>query len=276
MESFSLRRFVGDRESPFAIGQRLGPLTTDQEYFLISNNEPLATSPVQIPESSEVPPAYHSSDASSTTLSRASTNLSRKSSRTTASETTSVSTAPSIGLPPLPTIDQQLLAMSIHGSNYPCIFTDIVKCDNVDLEDFEEWFEHHIDHFGPRGPPNHALCVFCDIYFEREDAQDCWTEYLSHIYDHFVNGKTLNERRPDFRVFRDLWRNGQMSDDTYHILCDLGSERPPLEGLKPLDWEPEEVVLKRMRELNDANCDVIVESQRRTRDRQRVRQRRRR
>jgi len=101
-------------------------------------------------------------------------------------------------------------------------------------------------------------------------------EYLSHIYDHFVNGKTLNERRPDFRVLRDLWRKGQMSDDVYHILCDLGSERPPVEGLKPLDWEPEEVVSKRIRELNDSNCDIIVESQRQVRDRRGVRQRTRR
>jgi hypothetical protein len=272
MASYSLRRFFRDTQSPLAIGQRSPAVTTDQGDSTVPSTESVATKPVQALESSKSPPASPSSVASSTVLSRADTNLSSTSSTTTVSETTSITTVSSIDLgPPGPTLDQQTFAMSIHGSNYPCIFKDILKCDNVDLDGFDEWFEHHIDHFGPQGPPAHGLCVFCNRSFERIDAMDCWTEYLSHIYDHFQNGWNLNHRRPDFRVLRDLWRKGLMGDDVYGYICEAGSERPPVAGLRPLDWVPEETVSKRMREDDAANRVIIVESRRQIRDRRRLR-----
>lgn len=189
------------------------------------------------------------------------------------SEATSMSTAPSFGFnPPAPTLDQQILSMSIHDPDHPCIFHGILECHAAGLNGFDAWSEHHIDHFGARGPPSHARCVFCEEAFDATDALDCWAEYLKHTYDHLENGKRLDDRRPDFRVLRDLREKGVLSADDYDHLC-TGTERPPMgtsgatHRLMPLDWEPPETVSKRTAAAAAANRVPVPEPRRERRDR---------
>lgn len=150
-----------------------------------------------------------------------------------------------------------------------------MDCPDVVFGDFDAWSEHIIiDHFGPRGPPPHALCIFCDRSYEDEDPMECWNKYLEHISDHFQGGRTLNHRRPDFRVLKYLRDERMMTAQDYQHFC-TGTERPtmadgnPVPGLLPLDSEPEELVLKRQAK-EDLSNRVIVSDRRHGRERQRL------
>ncbi|KFY22860.1 hypothetical protein V493_06277 [Pseudogymnoascus sp. VKM F-4281 (FW-2241)] len=123
------------------------------------------------------------------------------------------------------TLDQQLLNMSIAGSDLPCIFRDILGCPPINFDNYESWSKHIFRHFGLSGPPPYALCIFCDRSFEEENAIACWNKYLEHINEHFEKGKTLDNRRLDFRVLKYLRDKGLITNEDYDHFC-LGSELP--------------------------------------------------
>jgi hypothetical protein len=159
--------------------------------------------------------------------------------------------------------------MSTNGSNLQCIFLDIMGCQQSNFDDSDAWSEHIIEHFGPSGPPPHALCIFCERSFEHENAIFCWNEYLEHItIKHPQRVRSLLNRRPDFRVLKYLRDNGRITEEEYADFCAIGSERPMVDGLIPLDREPDELVAKR--EAEDAASNrIIISDPRRGRDRQR-------
>jgi hypothetical protein len=75
---------------------------------------------------------------------------------------------------------------------------------------------------------------------------------MSHIADHFETGEPIENSRPDFYVINDMWKKGFMSEDD-HDKCMRGSERPRVDGLMPLDWEPEEIKAKREAKAEKGN-----------------------
>jgi hypothetical protein len=166
---------------------------------------------------------------------------------------------------PAPSLNQELLNMSVNGSTLPCIFREILDCQHLNFDNFDDWFEHIIDHFGSSRPPPYALCVFCDTSFMDDKAQTCWIEYLEHISEHIESGVIWDTLRPDFGVLRYLRDSNIITEENYSFLCQ-GSERPRLEGLIPLDCEPEEITAKKRAEEAAMNR-IIVPEPRRRRDR---------
>ncbi|KFY25322.1 hypothetical protein V493_04705 [Pseudogymnoascus sp. VKM F-4281 (FW-2241)] len=266
MAGFSMGRYVQYQDTPLAFRlPRASPADSRQD---ISYAYVATDAKIYACESCKSPTRSPSSVTSSTVLSRTNTGFSTTSNSSAASDATSLSTAPSIDLNnPELTLDQHILNMSIAGSNLPCIFRDILNCSHINFDDPDSWSEHIFGHFGPSGPPPHALCVFCDESFEKENAIACWNEYLEHINEHFESGRTLDNRRPDFRVLKCLLDKGMITEGDYEFFC-RGSERPRISGLIPLDCEPEEILAKKRAE-EDASNRIIVSDPRRRRDQQR-------
>jgi hypothetical protein len=90
---------------------------------------------------------------------------------------------------------------------------------------------------------------------------------MNHIADHFVNGWSLDNSRPDFRVLEDMRNKGCLSDHDFKQMTRY-TERPPVDGLFPQDEIPDEIKEKRKRDENRANC-VIVKVSRQERERHR-------
>lgn len=272
MAGFSIDRFVQDPDTPtrHAFGRPQLPLAASRRDISYATITPSVTTDAHshARESCKSPPTSPSSVTSSTVLSRTNTGFSTASNSSTVSDATSLSTAPSIDLNhPELTLDQQLLNMSINGSNLPCIFRYITDCQHINFDDSDSWSEHVIGHFGRSGPPPRALCVFCDTLFEGENAMACWNEYLEHINEHFQTGTTLDTSRPVFGVLRYMRDEGLITEDDYAFFC-TGSERPKVSGLIPLDCEPEEIRAKKRAEEAASNR-FIVSDPRRRRDQQR-------
>jgi hypothetical protein len=79
---------------------------------------------------------------------------------------------------------------------------------------------------------------------------------MSHIAGHFEKGMTIERSRPDFYVINDMNEKGLLSKHNYDR-CVGGCERPPVDGLRPHDWEPEERKAKREAEAEKANCILV-------------------
>ena len=71
---------------------------------------------------------------------------------------------------------------------------------------------------------------------------------MEHIHDHLRDGMPAESARPDFFVIDHMRANGLISPADHRFATDY-TERPPLDGLKPLGWEPVEKKLKRERGL---------------------------
>ncbi|OBT61425.1 hypothetical protein VE03_09512 [Pseudogymnoascus sp. 23342-1-I1] len=270
MALFSIDRFVRDPDAPRAFGHPLlSPAASRRDIYYATITPSVTTDAhSHVRESCKLPPASPSSVTSSTVLSRTNSGFSTASKSSAMSDATSLSTAPTVDLNhPQLNLDQQLLNMSINGSNLPCIFRYITDCQHPNFDDSDSWAEHIIGHFGASGPPPYALCVFCDSSFEDDDVIACWDECLDHINGHFDSGTTLETSRPVFGVLKYMLDVGLITQDDYAFFC-RGSERPQVSGLIPLDCEPEEIIAKRRAEEAASNR-IIVSDPRRRRDQQR-------
>jgi hypothetical protein len=152
----------------------------------------------------------------------------------------------------------------------PCIFRDILQCPvsfRLTSDNRIHWYSHCRAHF-QHALPRNTLCIFCNTIFFGEDPQRSWDERIEHIGDHFENGWTIEHSRPDFQLLKFMRHNGMLSEREYedHIAY---TERPPVEGLRPLDFVTEE---KRQRERMRAEREntIIIDQQKEDRERRKL------
>ena len=182
------------------------------------------------------------SDTSTISIASSGSNFSRS-----PSESSSASSVPSLGLNQQRSLNEEIMHRDY---DLPCILRDIVRCPATFTgEGYQYWVEHSISHYRNSDPPTYARCIFCDKTFCSNNA---WQRRMSHIADHFERGKSIDVSRPDFWVLKDMREKGDLSREQYDV-CLRGCERPPVAGLRPLDWEPEEVVARREAEAERAN-----------------------
>jgi hypothetical protein len=91
---------------------------------------------------------------------------------------------------------------------------------------------------------------------------------MEHIADHFASGRTLENSRPDFRVLEDMRNKGCISDEDFKH-CFRYTERPYVDGLRPYDWLPEEIIEKNRATEEKANRVVVNMSREEARERRR-------
>lgn len=267
MASPALNRYLGEEEDPFTFGRRPQRAPEHVDDIVASGASSLLSDEVGFAETAQSSLASLSSvrSRSPTVVSRTSTMSSGKSSATSTS---------SRAWSDAPTLNHHLLSLSFSTLSFDqnnlarCIFSGILDCDDGDdLDSFEVFRGHVLRHFGEDGPPPHALCAFCNVHFKSsDDAMHCWDRYLDHVYQHFVDGRTINDRRPDFEVYLYLRDRGFMSAGQYESTCKRLSERPPLEDFVSADWVPEDITRKRDAQ-KEADCSatqcIIITNRRR-------------
>ncbi|KAI2779190.1 hypothetical protein F4815DRAFT_196336 [Daldinia loculata] len=96
-------------------------------------------------------------------------------------------------------------------------------CEHTfNFDEVDAWIEHIIaDHF--RGKlPSKAICWFCDIWhFDSKapevgnDRRQNFDNRMWHVREHFAEGKTVEDIRPDFHMLEHLHRHQIISEDTY-------------------------------------------------------------
>jgi hypothetical protein len=149
--------------------------------------------------------------------------------------------------PPFNGLNEELMHRDY---DLPCILSDILRCSATFTgEEYQDWVKHSISHYRNSDPPTYARCIFCDKTFQSKDA---WQRRMSHIADHFKRGKSIVASRPDFWVLKDMREKGDLSREQYNV-CLSRSERPPFASLRPLNWEPEEIIARREAEAKRAD-----------------------
>jgi hypothetical protein len=91
---------------------------------------------------------------------------------------------------------------------------------------------------------------------------------MNHIADHFEMNRTIEKSRPDFHVIEDMWEKGCISEEDYKH-CFAHTERPPCDGVRPLDYIPEDIKKKPRPAYGQANRVVVTEPRQEARDRAR-------
>lgn len=90
--------------------------------------------------------------------------------------------------------------------DYTCIF-HVLDCSEK-FDSFEQWKTHILNHFCGKPLPSRARCCLCDSTFASERQGVAWNQMLDHVaVRHFQHGHTLATSRPDFELFRYMWRN---------------------------------------------------------------------
>ena len=91
-------------------------------------------------------------------------------------------------------------------ATYPCSFYFLQCWDS--FNNVNDWETHCRSHFRGHSPPKTVQCPYCDWFGVRtfNSASEAWQTRMDHIADHHARqGRTPQEARPDFHLFRHLW-----------------------------------------------------------------------
>lgn len=195
------------------------------------------------PESISGPPPLSKKSATSHTLPStrstvSSSSGSRQSSGSDASSRkSSTSTAPSTAPSehgPAPWhihVTNTTVAVAPIAARYylPCDFAFVGCTVTFRPEEYGAWVTHSLSHFERAGPPPKVICTFCDddeATFETNgDRALNWRTRMFHVAEHFENGKTYDDLRPDFFVVEHMRKNGLLSEEDFKLAMEF-TERP--------------------------------------------------
>jgi hypothetical protein len=157
--------------------------------------------------------------------------------------------------------------MNVNEIDLPCTETELLRCRIVyTAEQFEDWYDHSLSHFGSHRPPKHTICIFCTATFESENRLDSWRDRMEHIADHFIeDGLRIESSLPDFNVVKYFRKKGLISQRDYDHAIE-GSERPPCDGLHPYGWIPDDRREQQEADARRENSIPVKESRHRHRD----------
>ncbi|PQE11478.1 hypothetical protein CJF30_00011083 [Rutstroemia sp. NJR-2017a BBW] len=129
--------------------------------------------------------------------------------------------------------------------------------------EFDAWYEHSLSHFGVVPPPPKCICIFCSEEFEDKlHPHDNWRRRMLHCYEHIKAGENSCPR-PGFWLLEYLAETGLIS--AYDLArARKYTERPPVDGLVPHDFETDEA---RARNNRDKTIPIDIRKQERERRR---------
>lgn len=79
-------------------------------------------------------------------------------------------------------------------------------------DDPDEWKTHCLSHFRGQEPPRSTNCTLCDFQDTSDDGWSSWNNRQNHVAQHFWQGITLKNCRPDFHLFQHLWEKRLIGD----------------------------------------------------------------
>jgi hypothetical protein len=111
----------------------------------------------------------------------------------------------------------ELPATQIQTPVYECAFW-FLSCGYISRNQ-EEWITHCESHFRGEEPPQTVQCPLCEWTASSHDGRISWNSRMQHVArEHTMLGHTLRTSRPDFDLFRHLWRRRLIDDQDYKEL----------------------------------------------------------
>ncbi|KAF3070572.1 hypothetical protein GL218_00396 [Daldinia childiae] len=166
---------------------------------------------------------------------------------------------------PYPTLDPRAMAL-------PCEFVGFGCNQTFSFSETDAWIEHIIaGHLGDK-LPSKAICWFCDTeYFDSKrpevggDRRQNFDNRMWHIREHFTEGKTVHDIRPDFHMVEHLHRHQFISDDTYFGYIrwnDLPCSREEMKHVRNRNFVPPEVEARNQRSQRD-DVEIVKDDRQR-------------
>ncbi|KAF8856423.1 hypothetical protein BDZ45DRAFT_476350 [Acephala macrosclerotiorum] len=223
-------------DAPIGFGNNPRRAASPERFLEVPPLSPTQIGGIQdTPNPSMRPTATHASSSGRSVLSETS---SRNSSASTAP-----STAPSeLGLCSIEEAGRKPWHIAFTNTNFtpiaaryhlPCEFA-FMGCEVIFRPDeYESWVTHSFSHFERAGPPPKAICTFCDddeaIFETNGDKVLNWRTRMYHVAEHFENGQTYEDLRPDFFVVEHMRENGLLSEEDFKFAMHI-TERPKCDG----------------------------------------------
>ena len=127
-----------------------------------------------------------------------------------------------------------------------CPFNVIKRCLKK-FCDFDQWYEHSLEHFDFLEPPRENQCCFsytCPAQFQGPTGRDSWRQRMIHVSGHHRNGSRLATAQPDFKLIQFMYNNELIEIVEYRDLranyeqCRRGAEAqsypsPPISPNEP-------------------------------------------
>lgn len=96
----------------------------------------------------------------------------------------------------------------VENPAYPCAFW-FLDCA-FSSTSITEWKTHCLSHFRRNGPPKSASCPLCPFTVKGADAWDRRMDHVAHA--HHARGEGLEASKPDFAMFKWLWKKRLISN----------------------------------------------------------------
>ena len=108
---------------------------------------------------------------------------------------------------------------SLPQLRYECPFYSL-SCYRT-FNDFEEWRDHSLSHFGAAGPPSMVKCNFCAKEFFRSfslNALESWKAYMKHLEFHQRRGSQMGTAQPDADLYKYMFGKQLITLSDYNRL----------------------------------------------------------
>ncbi|KAH8161288.1 hypothetical protein CIB48_g6952 [Xylaria polymorpha] len=107
--------------------------------------------------------------------------------------------------------------------NLPCEFVGYSGCDRTfAMDDVDNWIEHIISDHLQENLPNQVVCWFCDDWiFDYKNVGDRRANFenrMWHIREHFLDGMTAHNMRPDHHFNTHLQNFGLIPEHAYNLV----------------------------------------------------------
>ncbi|KAI0852091.1 hypothetical protein F5Y00DRAFT_206687 [Daldinia vernicosa] len=154
----------------------------------------------------------------------------------------------------------------------PCEFVGFGCNQTFNFNEVDAWIEHIIADHLLHKLPSKAICWFCDTWrFDSKapevgyDRRQNFENRMWHIREHFIEGKTVHDIRPDFHMLEHLHRHKIIAEDTY-IECkrwnDLSCRREEMKHVRSRNFVSPEMEA-RNRRSQQVPVDIVKDERQR-------------
>ncbi|KAL7948230.1 hypothetical protein V8C42DRAFT_313861 [Trichoderma barbatum] len=131
------------------------------------------------------------------------------------------------------------------GRRLPCEFHWYGDCEETfDLRNINGWVDHVESHHLEMTLPMACWCWFCDdvVFRAQSDTiqqrRRCYTDRMNHIAEHYRQGATINDIRPDFEFLHHLRENDLISRRNFLRARDFHEAPQPRNGINSVPAAP--------------------------------------
>ncbi|KAI9155371.1 hypothetical protein HJFPF1_07953 [Paramyrothecium foliicola] len=140
------------------------------------------------------------------------------------SETTASTAPPRRGVQP-PQLQRPMVPIPnmAYRVQLPCEFATFSGCEmHFSTNEVDAWIQHIVTAHLQGLLPSYTVCWFCEREFHAQldtpaDRARCYSSRMRHHVEHFLEGVTAAQRRPDFHFLDHIHDHGLIADNTFHL-----------------------------------------------------------